>query len=103
LNQQEWYTRGLDAAWRQFSNQDIFQLACNVVLEEASSVRTQPVSIEVNAMQNQFREGIFSAVRSLRALAQARPEGPIKKLHKPWEREEEKEELPPGPQRSNNQ
>jgi hypothetical protein len=78
--------------------QEIFQLACSVVLEEASSVRTPPNSTEVNALQNQFREGMFSAIRSLRALAQARPEPP-EKLKKPWERDHDEEKLPPGPQR----
>jgi len=100
LNQHEWYARSLDSHWRQVVSQEIFHVACNVILEEASSVRTAPASTEVNALQNQFREGIFSAIRSLRMLAQPRPEGPQRPLHKPWEREkEEEEELPPGPKR----
>jgi hypothetical protein len=92
----EWYTRSLDGPWRQVVAQEIFQIACNVVMEEASSVRTPPTSTEVNALQNQFREGVFSAIRSFRGLAQPVPEPP-KALKKPWERDEEEIKLPPGP------
>ena len=98
MTHHEWYSRNLDGPWRQFVVQEIFQQACSVVLEEASSVRTPPNSTETNALQNQFREGMFSAIRSLRALAQPRPEPP-EKLKKPWERERKEEDLPPGPQR----
>jgi hypothetical protein len=101
VTQHEWYARSLDGAWRQFVNQEIFQIACSVVLEEASSVRTPPNSTELNALQNQFREGMFSAIRSLRMLAQARTE-PMEQLSKPWDRKrKEEEDLPSGPKPHN--
>lgn len=96
MNQHEWYANGFDSTWRDMVNTEIFKLACQVVLEEASSVRTPPQSAEVNALQNQFREGMFSSIRSLRALAISKGE-PKNQLSKPWERKMEEETLPPGP------
>lgn len=97
MTQSDWYANNLDTTWRQIVATDIFKIACQVVLEEASSVRTPPQSSEVNALQNQFREGMFSAIRSLRALAVPKP-GPKEPLSKPWERKMEVEaELPAGP------
>ena len=104
MTHEEWYARNLDTAWRQIVQSDIFQLACSVVMEEASAVRTAPNSTEVNALQNQFREGMFSTIRTFRFLARPKPE-PRETLSKPWEREREEEKLPPGPVRktANNQ
>lgn len=97
MTQHDWYANNLDSSWRQITNTDLFRMACQVVLEEASSVRTPPQSSEVNALQNQFREGIFSAIRSLRALGIPKS-GPREVLPKPWERKMEAEEaLPAGP------
>jgi hypothetical protein len=98
MTHEEWYARQLDAEWRQLASTPIFQQACEVVIEEASAVRTASSSVEVNALQNSFREGIFSAIRTLRYLA--RPKAPPREqLRKPWERVVEEEQLPPGPQK----
>lgn len=71
-----------------------------MVLEELYKFRTSG-AVEVNALQNQFKEGTYSAIATLRALAD--PPKMNQKVPKPWEfasRSEEEKTLPLGPKRS---
>lgn len=102
MNYQQWYERGLDAPWRQVVAQEIFNLACNTILDEVFGSRTQVVSLEANALHNQFREGAIFAIRNLHALATPHIERKPP-LSKPWERKPDDEELPPGPKRAGEQ
>ena len=99
MSHEEWIALGLPEQWRAIINTVLFKQACSVVLEELYRFRTSG-SAEVNALQNQFKEGTYSAIATLRALA-AHPT-PKTELPKPWEhavRSEEGKELPTGPKR----
>ena len=99
MTHEEWNALGLPEQWRSVVNTTIFKQACSVILEELYRFRTNG-PIEANALQNQFKEGTYSAIASLRALAN------IPSKHdpppKPWEfasKHEEDVRLPEGPKR----
>jgi hypothetical protein len=99
MSHEEWVALGLTEQWRAVVNTVLFKQACSVILEELYRFRTSG-SAEVNALQNQFKEGTYSAIATLRALAE-HPK-PKTELPKPWEhavRGEGDKELPPGPQK----
>lgn len=96
----EWIALGLTEQWRSVVNTTLFKQACSVVLEELYKYRTSGTA-EVNALQNQFKEGTYSAIATLRALAE--PPRLKQPMPKPWEfasRAEEDKTLPEGPRRS---
>lgn len=96
---EEWTALGLTEQWRSVVNTVLFKQACSVVLEELYKFRTSG-SAEVNALQNQFKEGTYSAIATLRALAE--PPRPKTEVPKPWShaaKEELDKELPLGPQK----
>lgn len=96
---EEWVALGLIEQWRSVVSSVIFKQACSVVLEELYQFRTTG-NTEVNALQNQFKEGNYSAIASLRALADSPRERA--KIPKPWEhatKVEESKTLPEGPKR----
>ena len=96
---EEWIALGLPEQWRAVINSVLFKQACSVVLEELYKFRTSG-DVAVNALNNQFKEGTYSAIATLRALAD-----PVKdktKFPKPWDyatRPEEEKRLPEGPKR----
>jgi hypothetical protein len=100
MTHEEWVTLGLYEQWRTIINSVIFKQACSVVLEELYQFRTIG-SAETNALQNQFKEGTYSAIATFKALAN--PPHKDGKLPEMWARKSAKEELdkklPPGPQK----
>jgi cytosine/adenosine deaminase-related metal-dependent hydrolase len=99
MSHDEWTALGLAEQWRAVINTALFKQACSVVLEELYRFRTVG-SAEVNALQNQFKEGNYSALSTLRALAEHHKPKP--EMPKPWEyavKGEVERELPPGPQK----
>lgn len=99
MTHEEWNALGLAEQWRAVINTTLFKQACSVILEELYRYRTNGSS-EVNALQNQFKEGTYSALATLRALANIPVKG--EKLSKPWDfaaRSEAEVKLPPGPAR----
>jgi hypothetical protein len=99
MTHEEWQVLGLTEQWRSVINTTLFKQACSVVLEELYRFRTSG-SAEINALQNQFKEGTYSAIHTLRALAE--PPKEKVKMPRSWEfgsKEEEAKNLPPGPQR----
>jgi hypothetical protein len=99
MTHEEWVTIGLYEQWRSVVNSVLFKQACSVVLEELYQCRTIG-SAETNALQNQFKEGTYSAIATFKALANA----PHKdgKLPEPWMRkvrDEVDKKLPLGPQK----
>jgi hypothetical protein len=97
MTHEEWQLLGYAEQWRAVVNTTIFKAACSVILEEIYRHRTAG-DIPVNALQNQFKEGTYSAILTLRSLADP-PKEPGVKIPKPWEKKEEEIQLPPGPQR----
>src|SRR5262252_2524903 len=98
---EEWQALGLTEQWRSVVNTTLFKQACSVVLERLYEFRTNG-PIELNALQNQFKEGTYSAIATLRALAEP-PKAAKQQMPKPWEfasRTEEEKTLPEGPRRS---
>ena len=96
----EWVALGLTEQWRTVVNTTLFKQACGVVLEELYKYRTNGTA-EANALQNQFKEGTYSAIATLRALAD--PPKVKQQMPKPWETASRTEEgmiLPEGPRRS---
>jgi hypothetical protein len=94
---EEWQALGLTEQWRSVVNSLIFKQACGVVLERLYEFRTNG-TLETNALQNQFKEGTYSAIATLRALAD--PPKARQPMPKPWEfasRVEEEKILPEGP------
>jgi hypothetical protein len=94
----EWVALGLTEQWRSVVNTVLFKQACSVVLEELYKYRTNGTA-EINALQNQFKEGTYSAIATLRALAEP-PKAKQQHMPKPWEfasRTEEERILPEGP------
>lgn len=97
MTHEEWNALGLAEQWRAVVNTTLFKQACSVILEELYRFRTSGTA-EVNALQNQFKEGTYSAIASFRALANVPVKG--ERLSKPWEKTREDEiKLPPGPSR----
>jgi hypothetical protein len=99
MTHEEWVTLGFYEQWRVVVNSVLFKQACSVVLEELYQFRTVG-SAEINALQNQFKEGNYSAIATLKSLAN----GPQKdgKLPEMWgrkAREELDKKLPTGPQK----
>lgn len=95
----EWVALGLPEQWRSVINSVIFKQACSVVLEELYKFRTSG-TVEVNALQNQFKEGTYSAIATLRALADPPKQKQV--TPKPWEHAVSAEKdklLPEGPKR----
>ena len=97
MTHDEWIVLGYAEQWRAVVNTPIFKAACSVILEEIYRHRTTG-DIALNALQNSFKEGTYSAIHSLRALADP-PKEPGGKVPKPWEKKEEEVALPVGPQR----
>lgn len=97
MTHEEWQVLGYAEQWRAVINTTIFKAACSVILEEIYRHRTAG-DVPINALQNQFKEGTYSAIHSLRALADS-PKEPVGKIPKPWEKREEEVVLPPGPKR----
>jgi hypothetical protein len=96
---EEWIALGLPEQWRSVVNSLIFKQACSVVLERLYEYRTTG-NVEVNALNNQFKEGTYSAIQTLRALAD--PPKIRQIAPKPWEhaaKTEEEKRLPEGPKR----
>jgi hypothetical protein len=104
MTHEEWIALGLPEQWRAIINTVLFKQACSVVLEELYRFRTSG-TVEVNALQNQFKEGTYSAIATLRALAE--PPKPKIEIPKPWgqlrsETTRAEEDIlpnPPGPHR----
>lgn len=97
MTHEEWVILGYAEQWRSVVNTTIFKAACSVILEEIYRHRTAG-DVPLNALQNQFKEGTYSAIQTLRSLADP-PKEPGVKIPKPWEKKEEEIQLPPGPQR----
>jgi hypothetical protein len=97
VTHEEWKVLGYAEQWRAVVSTTLFKAACSVILEELYQHRTAG-DIPFNALQNQFKEGTYSAIQSLRALADL-PKEPGAKIPKPWDKKEEEAVLPPGPQR----
>lgn len=90
---------GLYEQWRTVVNSVIFKQACSVVLEELYQFRTLG-SAENNALQNQFKEGTYSAIATFKSLANPpRKDGKLPEMWARRAREEEDKKLPPGPQK----
>jgi hypothetical protein len=99
MRHEEWVALGLTEQWRSVVSTVLFKQACSVVLERLYESRTIG-TIEQNALQNQFKEGTYSAIATLRALAE--PPRQRQDLSKPWDyagKTEEEKQLPPGPKR----
>jgi hypothetical protein len=97
VTHEEWQLLGYAEQWRAVVNTTIFKAACSVILEEIYRHRTTG-DIPTNALQNSFKEGIYSAVHSLRSLADP-PRESGAKIPKPWDKKEEEAQLPAGPKR----
>jgi hypothetical protein len=97
MTHEEWVVLGYAEQWRAVVNTTLFKAACSVILEEIYRHRTAG-DIPVNALQNAFKEGSYSAIHTLRSLADP-PREPGQPVPKPWGRKEEDMTLPPGPQR----
>jgi hypothetical protein len=97
MTHEEWIVLGYAEQWRAVVSTTLFKSACSVILEEIYRHRTAG-DVSMNALQNQFKEGTYSAIHSLRALANP-PRDVAEKIPKPWERKGEEVELPIGPQR----
>jgi hypothetical protein len=99
MTQEEWVTLGLYEQWRGIVNSVLFKQACSVVLEELYKFRTIG-SAETNALQNQFKEGTYSAIATFKALANPpRKDGKLPEMWSHKVREEVEKKLPPGPQK----
>lgn len=97
MTHDEWQVLGYAEQWRAVINTQIFKAACSVILEEIYRHRTAG-DIPVNALQNAFKEGTYSAIHTLRSLADP-PREKAEKIPKPWDKKEEEVSLPAGPKR----
>jgi hypothetical protein len=97
MTHDEWIVLGYAEQWRAVINTQIFKAACSVILEEIYRHRTAG-DIPVNALQNAFKEGTYSAIHTLRSLADP-PREKGEKIPKPWDIKEEEIQLPAGPKR----
>jgi hypothetical protein len=96
---EEWVALGLPEQWRSVVNSVIFKQACSVVLERLYEYRTSG-TVETNALNNQFKEGTYSAIATLRALADApREKQPVPKAWDHAAKTELERRLPEGPKR----
>lgn len=97
MKHEEWIALGCPEQWRAVINTTLFKQACSVVLERLYEFRTTG-DVQANALQNQFKEGTYSAINTLRALAD--PAHKKFEPPKPWEhaaRPELEKQLPTGP------